>query len=227
MQVEILYKPSYSIAHVTLAPNEPFLAEPGAMVGMSPSVSLETKARGGLMRSLGRSLFGGESFFLNTFRSMDGSGEIYLAPSLPGDVFTLELNQQAFLVQSGSFMACSEGVEVDSHWTGARTFFGGEGLTMLRCSGSGTLLLSSYGAIHELSLNIGQTFTLDTGHTVAFEESMGYHVRTVGGLKSTLFGGEGFVVDISGPGRVLMQTRSEGAFLDWLLPKLPHNSSGD
>jgi len=96
---------------------------------------------------------------------------------------------------------------------------------MLRCSGSGALVLSSYGAIHEVDLAAGQVFTVDTGHLVAFSEQLGFKVRTIGGLKSTFLGGEGLVVDLSGPGKVLLQTRSEGAFLNWLIPKLPKKSA--
>lgn len=225
MEIEILYRPSYSLARVKLAANEALLAETGAMVGMSAGVQLETKMKGGFLKSLSRSVLGGESFFVNTFRAPSQGGEILLAPTLPGDVFLLELENETYLVQSGSFMASSEGIQTDTKWSGARTFFGGEGLIMLRCSGTGKLLLSSYGAIHELDLKAGETYTVDTGHLVAFKEQIGFRVRTVGGLKSTLFGGEGLVVDLTGPGKVLLQTRSEGAFLDWLIPKIPKRSS--
>ncbi len=106
-----------------------------------------------------------------------------LAPTLPGDVFTTEMSGETYLVQSGSFLASSESVVTDTKWSGARTFFGGEGLIMLRCSGTGTLILSSYGAIHELTLAAGETYTVDTGHLVAFSEKMGFKVRAIGGLK--------------------------------------------
>lgn len=227
MQTEILYRPSYSVAKITLASNETIRTESGAMVAMSAGVTIETKMQGGLFKSLARSVLGGESFFVNTFHSGPAGGELLLAPSLPGDVFTLELRGDSYLVQSGSFLASSEGIEADTKWSGAKTFFGGEGLIMLRCSGNGTLALSSFGAIHELDLAAGQTYTVDTGHLVAFTEKIGFHVRAVGGLKSTLFGGEGLVVDLSGPGKVLLQTRSQGAFLDWLLPKIPKQSSNN
>ncbi len=92
---------------------------------------------------------------------------------------------------------------------------------MLRASGTGKLLLSSFGAIHEVNLGAGETYTVDTGHLVAFTESIGFKVRRVGGLKSTIFSGEGLVVDLTGPGRVLLQTRSTDAFLSWLIPHLP------
>jgi uncharacterized protein (TIGR00266 family) len=109
---------------------------------------------------------------------------------------------------------------VDTKWGGAKTFFASEGLFMLKCFGTGALLLCSYGAIHEETLAVGQTLTVDTGHLVAFTEDMGFRVRTIGGVKSTLFSGEGLVVDLTGPGRVLLQTRSADAFLAWLMPQV-------
>jgi uncharacterized protein (TIGR00266 family) len=229
MQVEVLHRPSYSLARVALAGNETLLAETGAMVGMSPGVVIDTKMRGGLLQSLARSAFGGESFFTNIFRAPAQGGEVLLAPSLPGDIFAADLTGRTMLVQSGSFLGCAETVEVDTKWSGARTFFGGEGLIMLRCTGTGLLILSSYGAIYEMDLAAGQGYTVDTGHLVAFDSQVSFRVRPAGGFKSTVLGGEGLVVDLAGPGKILLQTRSEGAFLNWLLPKIPrqHNSSGN
>lgn len=225
MKVDLLYRPSYSLADVGLESGEKITAESGSMVAMSPDMQVQTQMKGGLMKSLARSVLGGESFFMNTFQAGSQGGKIQLAPTLPGDVFTLELRGDSFLVQSGSFLASSEGVQTDTRWGGARTFFGGEGLIMLRCSGNGTLILASYGAIHEIDLNVGETFTVDTGHLVAFSEKIRFKVRSIGGLASTFLGGEGLVVDLTGPGKVLLQTRSVGAFLDWLLPRLPKTNN--
>jgi len=188
---------------------------------MSPDVTLETKAAGGLLKSLARSMLGGESFFQNTYQAPSGGGVITVAPPLPGDLFALDLSNETLIVQSGSYVASEMGIELDTKWGGAKTFFASEGLIMLRASGSGKLLLSSYGAIHEFDLKAGQTQTFDTGHLVAFSDGMGFKVRRIGGIKSTLFSGEGLVVDLTGPGRVLMQTRSTDAFLSWLIPQLP------
>jgi uncharacterized protein (TIGR00266 family) len=117
-------------------------------------------------------------------------------------------------------VASSQGIGVDTKFGGARTFFASEGLFLLKCSGTGTLIVSSYGAIHERELTAGETFTVDTGHLVAFPENIGFSVRAVGGIKSTLFSGEGLVVDLAGAGRILMQTRSSDAFLTWLMPQV-------
>ncbi len=225
MDVEILYRPSFAVAKVQLKPGEFIQAETGAMVSMSADTQIQTGMRGGLLKSLARSMLGGEFFFINTFQAGPRGGELLLAPTLPGDMFTMELANKSYLVQSGSFVASEASVTTDTKWSGARTFFGGEGLVMLRCSGTGELILSSYGAIHQVDLAAGQVYTVDTGHLVAFPEKVGFRVRAVGGLKSTMLGGEGLVVDLTGPGRVLLQTRSQGAFLQWLIPKLPKQSS--
>jgi uncharacterized protein (TIGR00266 family) len=97
---------------------------------------------------------------------------------------------------------------------------------MLRTSGTGTVVLSSYGAILERTLAAGERYKVDTGHLVAFNEGIGFSVRQVGGLKSTLFSGEGLVVELTGPGRLLMQTRSEDALISWLIPQLPFERQG-
>ncbi len=225
MQVEITYRPSYALAVVSLDPGESVQAEAGAMVSMSPDVAIETKAKGGLMGALKRSVLGGESFFMNTYRASAQAGQIMLAPALPGDMAVIELRDETLMVQSGSYVGSSDGVDIDTKWSGAQTFFAREGLIMLKCSGVGTLILSSYGAIHEMELAAGEGQTVDTGHLVAFTEGMGFSVKRIGGMKSTLFSGEGLVVDLSGPGKVLLQTRSDDAFLSWLIPRLPKQSS--
>lgn len=221
MQYEVKYRPSYSLALVTLEPSEAIVVEAGAMVSMSPGMAIETGARGGLLSALKRSVLGGESFFMNTYRASSEGSQITLAPPLPGDIVVRELRGETFMVQSGSFIASSEGIQIDTKWGGARTFFASEGLIMLRASGTGTLFLSSYGAIHEMDLAAGQRYTVDTGHLVAFTEGMPFQVKTLGGLRSTLFSGEGLVVELEGPGHVLLQTRSQDAFLAWLIPRLP------
>jgi uncharacterized protein (TIGR00266 family) len=228
MKTELLYRPTHTLAKVTLAPGEEIRAEGGSMVAMSAGVTLETKMEGGFLKSLARSVMGGESFFINKYRAPANGGEIYLAPELPGDMVTLDLSGQPYLVQSGSFVASDSGVELDTTWGGSKSFFGGTGgLTMLKTTGTGTMLLSSYGAIHDLILEPGQKYTVDTGHLVAFPDTMGFEVKAIGGFKATMFSGEGFIVELTGPGKVLMQSRSVTAFLNWLIPQLPQPSSNN
>jgi uncharacterized protein (TIGR00266 family) len=224
MDVQIKHQPSYSLAVVTLGANEEVKVEPGAMVSYSDGVTTETKAEGGLFGGLKR-MVGGESFFQNTYTAPGQGGEITLAPSLPGDMMTIEIGQGAFMLQSGAYVASEIGVTMDTKWGGSKGFFGSGSLLLLRVTGSGTVLAAAYGAIEERVLQSGQRYTVDTGHIVGFEESVSFTVKRVGNWKSTLLGGEGLVCELTGPGRVLMQTRSEEAFLGWLLPKIPQKSS--
>ncbi len=225
MQTEVLHQPAFAVCRVTLRDGEQVRAEGGAMVSMA-GVRVETGATGGFMKSLGRSLLGGESFFQNTFTAEAPGGEVLLAPELPGDIVVMPLTDQALIVQSGSYLGSETTVEVSTEWGGAKTFFGGEGLFMLRCAGRGTLVLASYGAIERVPVAAGRRYTVDSGHLVAFPAEMGYQVRKAGNWKSTVLGGEGLVVEFTGPGDVYLQTRSQEALLGWLIPRLPKRSSG-
>ena len=195
------------------------------MVAMTEGFELETKARGGFLKSIARSTFGGESFFMNTFRAPGSGGTVRLAPALPGDMRVIELKDDRVMVQSGGFIASSPSLEVETKWGGAKTFFASEGLIMLRVSGSGSLIIAAYGAIEEIELGPGEKFTVDTGHLVTFTQEIGFDVRKVGGWKSTMFSGEGLVVDLTGPGKLTLQTRSQDAFLGWLIRRLPSQNA--
>lgn len=219
MDYEIEHGPAYALGVVRLAAGEQFQAEAGAMVSMSDSIKLTTEARGGLLKGLKRSVLGGESFFINTFEA-EGAGEVTVAPALPGDIVALEVTEP-LLIQSGSFLAATPGVEVDTKWGGGKTFFSREGLFLLRCTGQGTVFVSSYGAIRLIELGAGERYTVDTGHMVAFDETVRYDVGRSGGWKTTLFSGEGLVAKLEGPGRFYLQTRSPQSFIEWLAPQLP------
>ena len=225
MQVEILYRPSYSVARVLLDRKEKIQVESGAMVGMSPDMEMETEAKGGFLKSISRSMFGGESFFMNTYTGSAEGDSILLAPPLPGDIAVIEMRGETLMVQSGSYLASTEGITVDTKWSGAKTFFGSEGLIMLKVSGTGTLIVSSYGAIHPMELEAGRKYVVDTGHLVTFDEKIGFNVKKVAGWKSTLFSGEGLVVELTGPGKLNLQSRSQDSFLSWLIPRLPKQTT--
>jgi uncharacterized protein (TIGR00266 family) len=225
MQVELMYQPAYTIGRVLLAGGEQVRVEAASMVGMSSGVTLQTQATGGFLKSLGRAFLGGESFFQNVYTAPAQGGEVLVAPSLPGDMAVLQITEP-MLVQSGAYVASDLGVEIDSKWGGSRSFFGtGGGLFMLRAQGNGQIIVSSYGGIHEMTLAAGESYTIDTGHLVALSESMPFKTRSIGGIKTFMFSGEGFVADLTGPGKFWVQTRSQDQFLSWLIPKLPQSTS--
>ena len=225
MNVDIRYSPAFALAVITLPAGGEVRAEAGAMTSMSGGVEIETKAQGGMLAGLKRSVLGGESFFINTFRAPSG-GELTVSPTLPGDIVHLPVGSSgALMVQSGSWLASDPGVQVDTKWGGRKTFFSGEGLFLLRCTGTGDMIVSSYGAIERRALGQGEVLKIDTGHIVAFEESIGYQVNKVGGWKSTLLSGEGLVATFAGPGTLWLQTRSPADFIGWLIPQLPKQQS--
>ena len=220
MEIEIVHRPSYSLAIAKLTPNERIRAEAGAMVSMSGGVNIETKAEGGILKSLGRAMLGGESFFQNFFVAPAQGGEVTLAPELPGDMMLIQLQGPKLMIQAGSYVASEDGVELTTKIS-MKAFMSAEGISMLEASGTGKLLVSSYGAIVERSVPTGEKYIVDTSHLVAFDANMGVTPKTVGGFKSTLFSGEGLVVELTGPGMVYIQTRSPRALINWIIPQLP------
>ncbi|MDH3707886.1 MAG: TIGR00266 family protein [Acidimicrobiia bacterium] len=225
MRTEITFSPAYAMATIHLDQGESAHAEAGAMMAMSPDIEIETSTRGGIMKGLRRSVLGGESFFMNTFSATGPDGHVVVAPALPGDIITWPLTGNTVYLQSGSYLASPGSIEIDSKWGGAKTFFSKEGLFMLKCQGTGDLVVSSYGAIQPVDLAPGQSYTVDTGHMVGWDEGVTYEVSKVGNWKSTMLGGEGLVVNLTGPGRVYIQSRSPENFIDWLVPKLPTQRS--
>jgi uncharacterized protein (TIGR00266 family) len=226
MKVTVEHRPSYALGIVQLDAGESVRAETGAMVSMSSNVKVESGVQGGLLKGAMRKVLGGESFFVNTFTAEGAPGHVTFAPSLPGDVSEHPVHGELY-VQSGSYLAGDPGVEIDLKWGGARSFFASEGLFLLHLKGHGEVLMSSFGAIHKVDLD-NDSLVIDTGHIVAFEPSLQWDVKKVSGLFTSLISGEGLVAEFKGTGSVWLQTRSNQAFLDWLMPRLPtaRTSSG-
>ncbi|MCX6551998.1 MAG: TIGR00266 family protein, partial [Acidobacteria bacterium] len=223
MDVTLKHQPSFSLAVIRVGAGEQIKVEPGAMVSHSDGMASETKAEGGLFGGLKR-MVAGESFFQNTWKAPAAGGEITVAATLPGDMIALQIGGGDFLLASGAYVASEMGVTMDASWGGSKGFFGGGGLILLKVSGSGKLVAATYGAIEERVLAPGQRYVVDTGHIVGFDATVQFSVTKSGGWKTTILGGEGLVCQLTGPGRVLMQTRSTEAFLGWLIPKLPKSS---
>lgn len=223
---EILHQPAFALAVLQLEPGASIQAEAGAMVSMSANVELQSQLKGGVLGALKRAV-GGESAFVSTFTAQGGRGEVTLAPGGPGDIAAIELREQSFLVQSSSYLAGDVGLEIDTRWGGARTFFGGEGLFVLQVRGTGLLLVSSFGAVHRKLLAAGERYVVDTGHLVAWESAMPYQIRkAAASFIKSITSGEGRVAEFMGPGELLIQTRNLQAFAGLLKPFFPSQGDG-
>ena len=227
MKFEIQYRPAYALAIVHIDPGETILAEGGAMVSMSSNVSMETSAGkkgdgliGGLFKGLKR-MVAGESFFQNRFTADSSGGHVTFAPTPVGDIHTYDLAPELDLyLQSTAFLASDDAITTTAKWGGAKTFFGGEGLVMLKATGAGPIAFNSFGGIREI--DIDGEFVVDTGHIVAFESSLTFKVsRFGGGWKAFIFGGEGLVCRFTGTGKLWIQTRNMNEFGKLLGQKLP------
>ena len=219
---EIKHQGAFALAVVNLQAENSISAEAGAMVSMSANVELHSEMKGGVFGALKRAV-GGESAFVSTFTAIGDNGEVTLAPGTPGDVVGIEMNNQTFMVQSSSYLAGDPGLQIDTKFGGAKSWLGGEGLFLLQVSGSGLLLISSFGAIHRKYLRSGERYVIDTGHLVAWEGQMRYELRKAAksGFFRSLLSGEGLVAEFYGPGEILIQTRNLRAFAGLLKPFFP------
>jgi uncharacterized protein (TIGR00266 family) len=226
VRIEILNRPSYAIADVHLASGESVLSEGGAMVSMTDNISISTStvARGGgggmgaLLAGVKRML-AGESFFINKFTA-SGDGHVSLAPVLIGDVEQISMDgAKNLIVQSSSFLACSSSLAMDTQFGGLKGLFSGEALFWIKFSGAGELLINSFGGIFHK--DVDGHFICDTGHIAAFEDSLTYKVKPIGGWKSTLLSGEGLVCQFEGKGRLYMQTHNAREFGGFIGGRLP------
>ena len=222
MDIQIDHGPAYSLAVCKLAQGDSIRAESGAMVSQTANLRMETSSKmgkkGGLLKGLARKMLTGESFFMNVFHAESGSGEVNLAPANVGDVTQHALNGDLF-IQSSCYLASHTDIDIQTKVGGFKNWFGGKGFFMLKASGAGPLLLSAFGAIHEMDLSA--PFVIDTGHIVAFEPTLNFKIKRVGSWFSTFFSGEGFVCEFSGTGRLWIQTRNPSEFGAKVGPKLP------
>ncbi len=218
LDFEISQSPDFGMLRVQLEDGQQIFAETSAMATMDGNIKLKAGLKGGLGKSLMRGL-GGESMIVNTFTAQNGSGEVTFAPGPPGDLLHYGLDGSSIMLQRGAFVAHSDGVEVTGKWEGAKGFFSGEGLVLLKASGTGDVFFNSFGAIIEVE--VADDYYVDTGYVVAFEDTLNYSVTVLPGLsrggkvKSFFFGGEGLVCKFSGQGKVWVQTRNVNPFLNW------------
>jgi uncharacterized protein (TIGR00266 family) len=217
VDIQIRHSPSFAVARCTLSSGERVRAESGSMMATSAGVEVDAKMEGGVMKSLKRGVLGGESLFITSFTAPRDGGWVDVAANLPGDLVVQEVTpERAFFIQRGSYLCSEDGVEIDTKWGGFRNLVGGEGGFVIRAGGSGTVLLSAYGAIDRISLAPGENIVVDSGHMVAYDETVQSNLRRVSSTMKSLKSGEGFVFDFTGPGDVMVQSRNPGALLSWI-----------
>lgn len=216
MDVELLQQPDSTIARATLNEGEELVAQAGAMVAMSGTMHATTSLRrgkgGGLVGGLKR-LAGGESLFLNTFRSPLAGGEVWLAPKLTGDLVVRDLAGSDLVVQAASYLFSSADVDLDVGFRGfQKALFSGESPFWLELSGQGMVAIAAFGGIY--AIPVAGEYLVDTGHIVAFEHTLDFDLGKppASSWASAFLGGERLVCRFRGRGTVYCQTHSNTTF---------------
>ena len=216
------------IVTIHLGEGEMVYAEAGAMNHISANMRMEAKMKGGLLGGIKRK-FSGESLFLTEFTTTGSSGYVAFAGNVPGRIKPIELHGTEFLAQKDAFLCAESSVNMDIAFTkklGAG-FFGGEGFILERFSGDGTAFIHACGDFVEMDLAEGETVKVDTGSVVGFDATVGYDITRAGGIKTSLFGGEGlFLTALTGPGHIIIQSMNIANLASALRPFMPVSTSG-
>lgn len=199
------------VVEVEMDPGEAVRAEAGAMLYMEQGIDMQTGTEGGVLKGLKR-MITGESFFITTFTNK-GSGKKKMAFAAPYPGKIIPINPAnfggKFLCQKDGFLCAAQGIEINIAFTkkiGAG-LFGGEGFILQELSGDGNTFIHAGGTILERRLAAGEQLRVDTGCLVAFEPTIDYDIKFIGGFKNSLFGGEGlFYAQLTGPGLVYLQS---------------------
>ncbi|MGD2105623.1 MAG: TIGR00266 family protein [Anaerolineae bacterium] len=193
---------------VKLDAGEAMYTERGGMAWLS-NVDMDTSARGGLMKGLGR-MVSGESLFMTTYIARGGGGTIAFTPEAPGRVLAMRLEaRQAMLCQRDAFMCAEESVDLSVHFhqrLGAG-LFGGEGFFLQKVEGPGYAFFEIAGEAYETTLASDGVLSVDPGHIALLDPSVDFSITRVKGVRNMLLGGEGlFLAKLAGPGNVWLQS---------------------
>lgn len=199
---------------INLTKGESVFTQSGGMFYQTDGIRMETNAKGGFLKGIGR-MFAGESFFMVTYTA-DRNSKIAFASTVPGTIIPVDVsNNNNFTIQKGAFLAAETSVDLKTTFNKkvGTGFFGGEGFILQELRGHGMAFLEIDGDAIEINLAPGEVIKVDTGNLVGFESSVSYEIETVKGVGNILFGGEGlFLTRLTGPGQVVLQTMNINEF---------------
>ncbi len=216
-----IYGEEMQYVEIELDPNEGVIAEAGSFMMMDNGISMETifgdgsqKDTGvmGKIFGAGKRLLTGESLFMTAFyNTQSGKKQVSFASPYPGKIIAIDLNKYGgkFICQKDAFLCAAKGVSIGIEFSKklGRGLFGGEGFIMQKLEGDGMAFVHAGGTTAVKELAPGEKLKVDTGCIIGFDQSVQYDIEFVGGIKNTLFGGEGlFFATLTGPGTVYIQS---------------------
>ena len=213
------------VVEVKLNKGESMYTQRGGMAYQTEGIKMNTNARGGVMKSLGR-MFSGESIFMANYTAETDGAMVAFASTVPGAVVPVDLRNLpgGLIMQKGAFLCAEQSVETSVAFTKKFTagLFGGEGFILQKAQGNGTVFLEIDGDVIQKELAPGEVLKVDTGNVVAFESKVSYEIETVKGLGNIFLGGEGlFLTKLTGPGKIILQSQNFNDFVGKIIPRIP------
>lgn len=225
-----------------LDPREAVIAEAGNFMMMDSGVKMDTifgdgsKEHEGFLGKVlgaGKRLLTGESLFMTTFTNeVQGKKKVSFASPYPGKIIPIDLTKYEgkFICQKDAFLCAAKGVSIGIEFSRklGRGFFGGEGFIMQKLEGDGMAFVHAGGTMARKELQPGERLNVDTGCIIGFTRNINYDIEFIGGIKNSLFGGEGlFYAALTGPGVVYIQSLPFSRLANRVLQAAPQGGGKD
>jgi uncharacterized protein (TIGR00266 family) len=202
------------VLEMSLQPDEALFAESGELSWMTASVSMQTSTQFGGGGGVLRRAMGGGTIFMTEYRAVGGPGMVSFAAKLPGNIFPVDVAPQpgmGYLGHRHAFVCAQHGVELSFGFQqrlGAGVF-GGNGFRLQRIAGQGRAWVELSGEVVTYDLRPGEVMRVHPHHVGLFQDTVGFGITTIKGIKNKLFGGDGiFLAEMTGPGRIWLQSLS-------------------
>ncbi|MGM5470041.1 TIGR00266 family protein [Flavobacteriaceae bacterium LMO-SS05] len=237
-----IYGEEMQYVEIGLDPQEGVVAEAGSFMMMDDGIKMETifgdgssKNQGflGSILGAGKRILTGESLFMTAFyNTLSGKRNVSFASPYPGKILALDLTEfkGKFICQKDAFLCAAKGVSIGIEFSKrlGRGLFGGEGFIMQKLEGDGMAFVHAGGTMAKKVLLSGETLRVDTGCIVGFTQDIDYDIEFVGGIKNTIFGGEGlFFAKLQGPGTVYIQSLPFSRLAGRVLASAPRGGGKD
>lgn len=231
-----IYGEEMQYVEIELDPQEVVIAEAGSFMMMDNGIKMETifgdgsgQQQGflGKLMSAGKRVLTGESLFMTAYINQEGGKrKVSFASPYPGKIVPIDLTdyQGKFICQKDSFLCAAKGVSVGIEFSQklGRGLFGGEGFIMQKIEGDGMAFVHSGGTLARKELKSGEVLKVDTGCIVGFTKDVDYDIEFIGGIKNSIFGGEGlFYATLRGPGIVYIQSLPFSRLADRIIASAP------
>lgn len=231
-----IYGEEMQYVEIELDPQEIVIAEAGSFMMMDNNIQMETifgdgsEQQSGLFGKLlkaGKRVLTGESLFMTAFINQNNTkSKVSFAAPYPGKIIPIDLTQFGgkFICQKDAFLCAAKGVSVGIEFSKklGRGLFGGEGFIMQKIEGDGLAFVHTGGTLAKKELAAGEILKVDTGCIVGFTKDVDYDIEFIGGIKNSIFGGEGlFYATLRGPGTVYVQSLPFSRLADRIIASAP------